>query len=77
MRDPNSLRVPKLIEKPKDEIESPRSRGGFIERLFATYNDVSAEEAKKKKELYGFRFKLEDYIKYNTTYPNYLEIPKE
>jgi hypothetical protein len=79
MRDPNSLKVPKLIEKPKEDNESPRSRGGLIERLFATYNDVSAEEAKKKKEkeLYGFRFKLEDFIIYNTQYTNYLEIAKE
>lgn len=78
MRDPNSLKVPKLIEK-EQQPESPRSRGGLISLLFATYNDVSAEEAKKRKELEknGFSFKLDDYVMYNNKYPNYLEIPKE
>ena len=66
--------MPKLIEKPKED--SPRSRGGLLERLFATYNDVDAEEAKKRKDLYGFHFKLEDYVEYNAKYPNYLNISK-
>ena len=79
MRDTNQLKIPKLIDKPQEQ-ESPRSgRGGLISLLFATYNDVSAEEAKKKKEqeFSGFTFRLEDYVKYNRKYPNYLEIPKE
>lgn len=37
---------------------------------------MSAEEAKKKNELFDFRFKLNDYVEYNGKYPNYLNIDK-
>jgi hypothetical protein len=59
----------------KDQNASPRSKG-LLDRIFSTYNDVSAEEAKKKKEFFDFKFKMNDHVQYNGKYPNYLQIDK-
>ena len=62
----------------KDEAQiSPQNKGsprgkGLFERIFATYNDVSIKEAKNQKDLYGFNFHIQDFLHYNSKYPNYI-----
>ena len=58
----------------KKNEASPKGGKSLFERIFATYKDVTEKEAKKKQDLYGFKFHIQDFLFYNSKYPNYLGI---